>query len=1401
MRNKNPWLALSTYEEKDEHSFFGRDEDIDRMFAMIQQNESVVCYSASGDGKSSLINAGLCPKLRRNDMFPVKVMFTSNDFNNSRPDFDETIAKRIHQAIQDYQNLMDEEIKDIGIVRPGNYLFVKLPEYKDFDLPNDMWVSLRTHKIKDPFGGNILTPVLIFDQFEEIFRSSWKAEFFNWLERLSSDVCPEDVVGSLSEKTDNLPSRKLFKLLFSMRYEYVGELDYWCSQRNFIPQMMRNRYFLKPLNTENAISIIKSMADIKSESEQNQNVVDDSVLNSISDKLSEKAEVIVEKIKKSNANNSSAAAPNDSDEVSAIALSLVCHVLYDNLENDESFSLDDNDKLERIINNGIYNYYDEQLDAIEVPQQVREAIEEVLSPNNDRPRIPATLPRLQEIHIEEYIYEKKDENGNAKPNLISTHILKKESVDNVNYIEFIHDRLVLAIAEHKEEEKRIEAERIEREKIKQKLEEERHRAKRRKIILNCFYGFLGIVIALFVVGLVLKKRIAKPIEFRYEAIKSGDTIPILKKFYSIPNEKLILKNCTVLPYTFAGNDNLKCIVLDSVRIIGSAIPSADTLFLTGKQLKLMLESGFTRLVYPKEFLTKFKVITVEKPISFKEYSDRKVLFVDSLNRLEPLSKDSAIFKKHRGALYVMDELDSLQGKRIWYPIFTVSVPIMVDDGFFGNDSIALPLKSISTFDLAQNNDSILHEIKDVNNQNVCLKLICSNNNKDTLRRVDIPDCIKQSLVEVELPHIKVIESSTFSNCTNLSSINLESIPYVGDSTFYGCHNLIKLSLPAAKHIGRSAFDGCNKLEHLSLPLANSIDNHAFWACYHLEQLFLPQAISIGDFAFSYANVLTELYLPQTTSIGDHAFENCFKLERLTELSLPKATSIGNYAFANCNNLEHLSLPQITTIGDCAFSGAKVLTELSLPKAISIGKHAFDNADALTDLSLPCANSIGDYAFAYCDSLKTVVLDSVRCIGSYSFSGAPLYDVYIPQVDSIKQYAFKYVKENVKVVYNKNAFIGDGNAIFKNQNNNALSNNSYNPNTQLDSIFERLKTIDPYFNNSIINNIEIQVGDISKPDSAFYNNVHYSIEHDDDGYIIIKRTSDNPQPVLFCFFYSDTIHNLKINIPYSTIASFSSKKIPIVDTFTLRSSNTSVMDFYGDLVSYNRNPKQWILLARSNREEYVSLHPKIVVSYKYPHGNKCNKYVALYRTAEIDAFVGDKTARNVTLVVPYGQIEYYQKHYGDVFGKIEELKWWKTLTYRVKYDKDPSETGYITIGNIIRGLIGSIVESIKGGNTSDLLSVLLFVIVSFVITIVLNWFGFRNYTKPLIKSKWFWIDFSMTIITYATGGAIVFFSHHLDDSSFSMWPAWKYALPLLIIYLAITIILLRRNNKPTNNEQL
>lgn len=66
-----PYKFLNFYEEDDENIFFGRSAEIRKLLSKIHAYPLNLLYAPSGSGKTSLINAGLVPQLRRDNYCPI----------------------------------------------------------------------------------------------------------------------------------------------------------------------------------------------------------------------------------------------------------------------------------------------------------------------------------------------------------------------------------------------------------------------------------------------------------------------------------------------------------------------------------------------------------------------------------------------------------------------------------------------------------------------------------------------------------------------------------------------------------------------------------------------------------------------------------------------------------------------------------------------------------------------------------------------------------------------------------------------------------------------------------------------------------------------------------------------------------------------------------------------------------------------------------------------------------------------------------------------------------------------------------------------------------------------------------------------------------------------------------
>jgi len=59
-----PYPGLRPFEPDESHLFFGRDEHVFEMFSLLENHRFLAVVGASGSGKSSLVRAGLLPRLQ-----------------------------------------------------------------------------------------------------------------------------------------------------------------------------------------------------------------------------------------------------------------------------------------------------------------------------------------------------------------------------------------------------------------------------------------------------------------------------------------------------------------------------------------------------------------------------------------------------------------------------------------------------------------------------------------------------------------------------------------------------------------------------------------------------------------------------------------------------------------------------------------------------------------------------------------------------------------------------------------------------------------------------------------------------------------------------------------------------------------------------------------------------------------------------------------------------------------------------------------------------------------------------------------------------------------------------------------------------------------------------------------
>ena len=151
---KNPWLGLASFTEETRAYFYGREDEVAELGRRVQRKLLTVLFGQSGLGKTSILRAGLVPRLRGQGYCPVYVRI---DYGRDAPE----PAVQIKAAIAATARRSGEWTQ-AGVAVEGESLWEFLHHRDDV--------------LRDE-AGNTLIPLLIFDQFEEIFTLAQSDDF------------------------------------------------------------------------------------------------------------------------------------------------------------------------------------------------------------------------------------------------------------------------------------------------------------------------------------------------------------------------------------------------------------------------------------------------------------------------------------------------------------------------------------------------------------------------------------------------------------------------------------------------------------------------------------------------------------------------------------------------------------------------------------------------------------------------------------------------------------------------------------------------------------------------------------------------------------------------------------------------------------------------------------------------------------------------------------------------------------------------------------------------------------------------------------------------------------------------------------------------------------------------
>ena len=413
---KNPWMDFASYGIKDASRFKGREEEIKKFLRIIDSGTMSVLYANSGIGKTSFLNAGISPIYQKMGYFPIHIVFPDEVFTFK--DIEPWLLQRITDAyIKQEGNSSEEQFTWESIIG------TEIEECKD-----SLWWHLHTKVMKNHNTGETFYPLLIFDQFEEIFTKAKKyangeivGNFFKLVGNLASTSLPSIIEEELDRQDDKgnyveIDSEHHYKVVFSLRKEYLSDFDYWTNDVNSISELHQNRMFLLPLKRDQALKVITEQPIEGSVNEFY------STLNNVTDKILDLID------------------PRKKDEIEPFMLSALCSKLYNKAASANKQQLVPSD-VDANINNIVLEIYEEKVQRVFDSSDHLRRLEEALvdaDGHRNRPKIK----ELDDIQFKE-IYQQQLEDA---------HLIRIDTYDDDTYIELIHDLLAKAINKKREEE-------------------------------------------------------------------------------------------------------------------------------------------------------------------------------------------------------------------------------------------------------------------------------------------------------------------------------------------------------------------------------------------------------------------------------------------------------------------------------------------------------------------------------------------------------------------------------------------------------------------------------------------------------------------------------------------------------------------------------------------------------------------------------------------------------------------------------------------------------------------------------------------------------------------------------------------------------------------------------------
>jgi WD40 repeat protein len=462
---KNRYPGIQPFTANDQALFCGRDREIEALSNLIVLNRVIVLFGKSGTGKSSLLQAGVTPRLNNWYLQPLYIRFKNRAIDPE---------KQVYQFLND-----------------GNYLPQSPPNLT-------LWEYFKLFDYS--YAGDDYVPVVIFDQFEELFtlysplqRQAFIAQLADLINGRVPDSVQQqinqDIAGNPQLSLDEIAQREAspkVKILLSIRSDSLYLLD---QLSNAIPAILRCRYELLPLGINAAQRAIEYPAQLEN-----------SQLHCPPFHYSKAAlDNILSTLAATQQNAGQTPSPNhENTEIEAFQLQLLCQHIETLVLNQQAPTQAPFYTVQPELYGGtagigeiLSDFYQNVLLKIDAQnpnytpnkQPLRQTVQLMIEEDllNQGKRI---------MHAQDYLCEKHGISPDILAQLSDLRLLRKENYKQTNYYEISHDTLVKPIQElhaqrKNEERKQSEiAEKIRLQAEKEAAQRELAKERRRKSVLG-----------------------------------------------------------------------------------------------------------------------------------------------------------------------------------------------------------------------------------------------------------------------------------------------------------------------------------------------------------------------------------------------------------------------------------------------------------------------------------------------------------------------------------------------------------------------------------------------------------------------------------------------------------------------------------------------------------------------------------------------------------------------------------------------------------------------------------------------------------------------------------------------------------------------------------------------------